>query len=424
MVTLHLARRLAATAVALVTPGLASLGWALTASHLDPAQMGEIFGRYAPRGDCRAGPVITIDASGFDFELDGRTTHPARFEIAYAFMGQDYDGIGRFFFPFVRGDDDFGATTLTVNADEVPGKLTIANDGPPPISALQQALARASPYTRCGKAPPVRARVAPPPAPPALPVGWAQLPTLVGRYDLRLDLIHRGEIADAIRALIGRRRMAALEIRLYVSGPIGRQGSIYFVSGNAAHQGGVEQAYVLMDAEQRRVQVGLWEGGKLVVHPPPGGRLPVPEPIARLLADSPPEDAVALPGTPWQLMTPPARAPIAFVQAAASQKIRSFSLYCAQGRPVLAMRLHAPPSTLPVFAIWNFAGWTVAVAMTRGNRDATLWLGDLADSELPQDLVTRSGFAYLRLNGELQGQASLIGAATAVRTALDGCHRF
>jgi hypothetical protein len=146
--------------------------------------------------------------------------------------------------------------------------------------------------------------------------------------------------------------------------------------------------------------------------------------ISRARADSPPEDAVALPGTPWQLMTPPGRAPIAFVQAAASQRIRSFSLYCAQGRPLLAMRLHEPPSSLPVFAIWNFAGWTVAVAMAQGNRDATLWLGDLSASELPRELVTRSGFAYLRINGELQGQASLSGAATAVRTALEGCHRF
>ena len=158
MVSLRFARRLAATAFALVTPGLASPAWALTATRLDPAQMGGIFGRYAPRGDCRSGPVITIDASGFGFELDGRTTHPARFEIAYAYMGQDYDGIGRFFFPFVRDDDDYGATTLTVNADEVPGKLTIANDGPPPLTALQQALAQASPYTCCGKAPPVSSR--------------------------------------------------------------------------------------------------------------------------------------------------------------------------------------------------------------------------------------------------------------------------
>src|SRR3546814_16374746 len=53
---------------------------------------------------------------------------------------------------------------------------------------------------------------------------------------------------------------------------------------------------------RRAVQVGLWERGKLTVYPPAtGGRLPVAPEIMTLLDKSPPETAVPLPGTPWEV---------------------------------------------------------------------------------------------------------------------------
>jgi hypothetical protein len=409
---------------ALTGIGIVTAAGAVTRTDLAGEDMQQIYGQYAPRGDCKAGPVITIDRSGFSYDVAGKTTHSGKFEFAASFWGNSYDGISLAFFPFVRSDDDFGATTLVVNADEVPGKITVSNDGPPPISAVQRALAKASPFMRCGGAPRLKAPApAPPPLPP-VPLSWALLPKAAGQYGTAYDFLHKGEIADAIRALIGPGRMAALETRLAVTGPVQRQGAIYYTSGNAEHLGGQEQAYVLFDAARKRVQVGLWEGGKLTVYAPPGGRLPTPAPIARLVADSPPEDAVALPGTPWELRPVQGRAPIAFVEAAASQKIKSFSLFCDQGRPILAMLLRRRPESLPVNAVWNFSGWTVAVQMKQGNADGTFWIGDLGTSTLPKDLVSRKGFAYLRLTGDMQGQASLTGAPGIVRTALKGCYRF
>lgn len=409
---------------ALTGIGIVTAAGAVTRSDLAGEDMQQIYGQYAPRGDCKAGPVITIDRSGFSYDVAGKTTHSGKFEYAASFWGNSYDGISLAFFPFVRSDDDFGATTLVVNADEVPGKITVSNDGPPPISTVQRALAKASPFMRCGGAPRLKATApAPPPLPP-VPLSWALLPKAAGQYGTAYDFLHKGEIADAIRALIGQGRMAALETRLAVTGPIQRQGAIYYASGNAEHLGGQEQAYVLFDAARKRVQVGLWEGGKLTVYAPPGSRLPTPAPIARLVADSPPEDAVALPGTPWELRPVQGRAPIAFVEAAASQKIKSFSLFCDQGRPILAMLLRRRPESLPVNAVWNFSGWTVAVQMKQGNADGTFWIGDLGTSTLPKDLVSRKGFAYLRLTGDMQGQASLTGAPSIVRTALKGCYRF
>jgi hypothetical protein len=74
--------------------------------------------------------------------------------------------------------------------------------------------------------------------------------------------------------------------------------------------------------------------------------------------------------------------------------------------------------------------------MRAGNRDATLWLTDLADSDLPQllahrghDATTRKPAAlateaFLRINGVLQGQISLKGSTAVTQAALMGCHRY
>jgi hypothetical protein len=236
-------------------------------------------------------------------------------------------------------------------------------------------------------------------------------------------MFDRGEVAAALKALLGA-RIGALKNNLSVTGPIGRQGAIYYISGNAPHLGGEEQAYVLMDSARKQVQVGLWEKGKLTVYAPPQGRLPVPAALNQLLAQSPPEDAVALPGTPWEVIQTSDGMPLATVDAAGSPDIRSFSLFCDQGRPKLAMLMNKAQRNVPVTVTWNFSGRTINVPLGQGNAEATFWLGWLDGSPLLPMLSTSSGIAYLRINGVLEGQASLSGSTAALRTALASCARI
>src|SRR3546814_13932341 len=94
-------------------------------------------------------------------------------------------------------------------------------------------------------------------------------------------------------------KMAALRTNLSAVSPLQRAGNYYYLSGNAQHQGGVEQAYIIIDPARRAVQVGLWERGKLTVYPSASGvRLPIAPEIKTLLDKSPPETTVPLPGTP------------------------------------------------------------------------------------------------------------------------------
>ncbi len=116
--------------------------------------------------------------------------------------------------------------------------------------------------------------------------------------------------------------------------------------------------------------------------------------------------------------------------------IKTVSLFCDQGQPVLALLLKMPRPAQPTTMTWVFRGWIVNVAMSPANRDGTLWMSNLSRSDLPewlaqrgktrtaQELAHAATESYLRLNGEMQGQVSLKDSAAATRAALSRCYRY
>ncbi|TAM41685.1 MAG: hypothetical protein EPN32_07290 [Rhodanobacter sp.] len=109
--------------------------------------------------------------------------------------------------------------------------------------------------------------------------------------------------------------------------------------------------------------------------------------------------------------------------------IKTLSVFCDQGKPVLAMLLKIPRAAPATTLTWVFNGWTVNVPMSRGNRDATLWLADLSGSEVPLWLAHRGRTrtatqSYLRINGGTQGEISLKGSTAATQAALGTCYRY
>lgn len=411
---------------------------AVPVGTLKGQQLEDIFGDYAPGGDCRAEPRLTIGESGFTFRALGRTVKPPTVEFAPSYMGPAYQGIAMVVFPFPRSSTDLGPVLLTVNADEKPGVIGIEADLAPGQRAdpFHAAFIRAARLERCRTAaatPPPRPQTLPAPAAApqakATPVEWSNLAALEGRYPgdydaSNIDLFERGAIAAALRAQLGP-KFEVLKANLAVVSPLERQGRVYHLSGNAAHQGGVEQAYILIDAARRAVQVGLWEKGKLrVFAPPTGGRIPLPAGITALAERSPPETATALPGTPWELMPVAGRAPVAHVAAAGSPTIESFSLFCDNGRPVVAMLLNKPQGGARLTLSWNFAGELVHIPVQRANSEGTFWQGSLAGSPLLARLVQRRDNAMLRIDGRGEGEASLAGAAAVLRPVMRACARL
>lgn len=402
---------------------------AVSLTGLKRQGLDKIYGSYAPRGNCAAEPRLVIDDSGFTFRALGRVVKRSQVEYAVSYMGQSYDGISAVFFPFPVDDNNFGPVLMTVNDGEKRGVIRFDADlapgkRPDPFHA---ALTGASPFILCKGTASVALAPAPTAAAPRqpatarlTPVEWNNLASLVGRYAGEIDFLDKGAIAAAIRNQLGG-KIGTLKTNLSVVSPLRRQGALYYLSGNAEHQGGVEQAYVLIDAARRAVQVGLWERGKLHVHAPVGARLAIPADLTQLLNQSPPEDAVALPGTPWEVVPMQGRTPLAYVDAAGSPDIKSFSLFCEAGRPMMAVLLNKPAPDRSMTVSWNFAGRLVDIPVLRGNVTGTYWQASLGNSTLIAMLMRQSGSVMLRINGRLEGEALLAGAPAALRTAMKPC---
>lgn len=150
MVSLPSSLRFALVMAAVATTGSTTPAHAVEVSDLKGFE--ELFGRYAPAGDCSREPRIVVDAIGLGFEVAGRTEKVTNPEFAAAYGPADYSGISKWFFPF-RSPGGY-PILMVFNYDERPGVLAIEPQdegfpGGPGLSPLNQALVGGSPYLRC-----------------------------------------------------------------------------------------------------------------------------------------------------------------------------------------------------------------------------------------------------------------------------------
>lgn len=125
----------------------------------------------------------------------------------------------------------------------------------------------------------------------------------------------------------------------------------------------------------------------------------------------------------WQLRPVAGHAPVATVAGPGS--VKSVSLMCDGGTPVVAVAVRAKPRAGTINLSLDFGGAVVSLPLLRATAGATLLLGDLSDSDLPRLLASHSsGVARLRLNGILQGNLPLSGAKPTSQAALASCYRY
>ncbi len=109
------------------------------------------FGRYAPGGDCTKQPQVVIDREGFAFTGGPALPKATRPEYAASYMGNYYQGIGHWFFPYPVEPRPY---VLTIDADETPGKLALEvfefdYRGGPKLPDKYRPYLAASPYAKC-----------------------------------------------------------------------------------------------------------------------------------------------------------------------------------------------------------------------------------------------------------------------------------
>lgn len=112
----------------------------------------DIYGRYAPGGDCKREPRITVERAGMTFEMAGGTEKVTSMEYAASYGGNFYEGISKWIFPF--GPEGDWPILMTFHAGEKRGELVIEGHGQgypggPPLTAKNAALVKGSPYRPC-----------------------------------------------------------------------------------------------------------------------------------------------------------------------------------------------------------------------------------------------------------------------------------
>lgn len=438
-----------AVLLTLVLMFVAGNAHALTVHDLKGQHFEANYGTYAPHGDCKREPKITVDESGFTFEYRGKQIHPGTFEWAVTYFGPEYQGIANYFFPFPVSDSDYGRVGMTVNPGEKRGTLKFEpNLGPgQSLNALQAALVHGSPYAKCGMqvAAAPSAKSAPQPTGPAAAAGAVKIdfskdaikPTPAQTAAIRraaasdIKEFNHPEregysVATADLDDDGRPDMLVQYSDSAFCGSSGCSGLIVMATphGYSAKAIGLPNFYGEIDVLASKhggmhdLQYGdspvwKWDGKEYRI------------------------DKADVPGSgapPWQTRNAAGRT--LAMTVAIDSVIKDVTVFCNQGKPVLAMLAKARPPSGPVTLTFVFRGWTVNVPMSQGNRDATLWLADLSGSQLPQWLAHRgtdpttrklaraADMAFLRINGGMQGQISLKGSTQATQAALGGCYRY
>lgn len=135
---------------AIVTVAFMATAGAVEVTSL--AGLEDIFGRYAPGGDCRRQPQVLVEMQGLTFTVDRTTIKVTNPEYAAGYGPADYAGISKWIFPF-RMPEGY-PILMTFNANEKRGLLLVtAQDegwkGGPPLTARNKALVDGSPYARC-----------------------------------------------------------------------------------------------------------------------------------------------------------------------------------------------------------------------------------------------------------------------------------
>lgn len=149
--------------------------------------------------------------------------------------------------------------------------LTLAACGQPQQKAQEEAASAPA------------AAPAPAPAPPA--ADWASLEGLIGKYPPESRIFEDSAVAPELNTLLGP-KLEVLKTNTQTSGPLKKEGGVYYLTGNKQHEGGSNEAYVLIDPATKAIEVGLRENGTLSVHATPGATIAKPKDVQTMLANA------------------------------------------------------------------------------------------------------------------------------------------
>jgi len=113
---------------------------------------------------------------------------------------------------------------------------------------------------------------------------WEGFDDFLGKTASQSGLLETSAIAEPLHDLLGE-KIAVLATNLETSSPLEKDGKILFTSGNKAHEGGSDAAYLLIEPEVKALEIGLWEKGQLNTYRTAGTKITKPKDMQTMLSD-------------------------------------------------------------------------------------------------------------------------------------------
>lgn len=119
----------------------------------------------------------------------------------------------------------------------------------------------------------------------ASPNGLASLQQYVGTYpsDRQVSFLEQGVLAERLKQMLGA-DYANFLLNMRTVGPLTQDGMVWFITGNRPHEGGMEEAAVVIDAPQNAIRVWMLHEGKVNEWiTPVGAKVPWPTDVQTMI---------------------------------------------------------------------------------------------------------------------------------------------
>ena len=120
---------------------------------------------------------------------------------------------------------------------------------------------------------------------------WTTLQSQVGRYQSDAPFLQKGVMAAKMQHLLGEHTSAFLR-NIEVAGPLQKEGSVYYITGNRKHEGGSNAGAVALDAQTNAMRIWWQQDGQPRVVQDPGAAFKWPKDVNQMISN-----AVAVPAS-------------------------------------------------------------------------------------------------------------------------------
>lgn len=124
--------------------------------------------------------------------------------------------------------------------------------------------------------------------PDPLAIDWEALDQAVGQYPANAPFLAQPAIVLRLSKLLGQANYAQAQLNLQVASPLSVEGSVLYVTGNRAHEGGINAVAIALDEASNTIRVWLLHNSQAHVFAEPGATFAWPRDVQTMIGNAQP----------------------------------------------------------------------------------------------------------------------------------------